>query len=412
MMLLKMAWRNLWKNRRRTLITMSMISIGFGLAMISMGLGDGGHNQMIRNAVRLGSGNLTVEHEDYVEEPTNDKLLADSAALAEEVRRMQGIRNVSERILVLGLIYTAENSVGLVIFGVDPANDMMRDSLEPKIVEGTYLKSEDARGIVMGADLARKLKVAVGGKAVITAQDASGQISSQLVRVQGIYRTGIEELDGYFAEINLGLGRALLGIPHGATQLAVFLENEKEQARIKKELEPLVSSEPTVAVFDWQEVMPELVLFVNMDNAFNYIFLGIILVIVALGILNTILMSVLERTREFGLMAALGLAPGGLVGLVVLETTLLALVALGAGSILGFAGHLYLARHGLDIGAASQEQMSAAGVAIDPIIYSQLAPERFFLLLGIAFWVTILVGIYPAVRAARVDPVRAMTKFK
>ena len=180
---------------------------------------------------------------------------------------------------------------------------------------------------------------------------------------------------------------------------------------MKERLVPLVS-DPAATVFDWQEVMPDLVLFVNMDNAFSYIFMGIILVIVALGILNTILMSVLERTREFGLMTALGMAPRGLVGLVILETILLALVGLGAGSVLGFGGHLYLARHGLDIGAASQEKMTAVGVAIDPVIYSDLDPKRFLLLLGAVLVVTAFVGIYPAVRAARVDPVRAMTKFK
>jgi putative ABC transport system permease protein len=407
----KLAWRNLWKNRRRTLITMTMISVGFALALISLGVADGSHNQMIRNAVRLGSGNLTVEHEDYPDEPSNDKLVAEASALRDRIRGVPGIRNVSERIIVMGLIYTADNSAGVAILGVDPSSDMSRKTLEPKIIEGRYLKDDEKRGVLIGADMARRLKTSVGGKAVVTAQDASGQISSQLVRVRGIFRTGINEMDGYLAQVSLPLARALLGVSEGATQLAIFLENEKHQARIKEAIEPLVSV-PKAAVFDWQEVMPDLVLFVQMDNAGAYIFMGIIMVVVALGILNTVLMSVLERTREFGLMVALGMDPRRLLALVVLETTLLSLVSLGVGAILGFGAHLYFAAHGLDMGFASEEQLTMAGTVVDSVLYSELAPGRVLLLVGIVFSVTLAVGIYPAIRASRVDPVRAITKFQ
>jgi len=158
--------------------------------------------------------------------------------------------------------------------------------------------------------------------------------------------------------------------------------------------------------------MPDLVLFVQMDNAGTYIFMGIIMVVVALGILNTILMSVLERTREFGLMVALGMAPRRLLGLVVLETAFLSLVSVGIGAILGFGAHLYLAEYGFDMGFVTQEQLTMAGAVFDSVIYSELAPARVLLLVGIVFGVTFLAGIYPAIRAARVDPVRAITKFQ
>ena len=412
MILPKLAWRNLWKNRRRTLITMTMISAGFALALISLGLADGFHNQMIRNAVRLGSGNLTLQHRDYPDEPSNDKLVAEAAALRDRIREIPGVRNVSERIIVMGLIYSAQNSAGAAVLGVDPASDMTRETLEPRIIDGRYLTAEDDRGVLIGEDMARRLKTSVGGRAVVTAQDASGQISSQLVRVRGIFRTGIDEMDGYLAQVSLPLARALLGVGEGATQLAVFLENEKHQARIKQEMEPLLVSALQAAVFDWQDVMPDLVLFVRLDNAGTYIFMGIILMVVALGILNTILMSVLERTREFGLMVALGLAPRRLLGLVVLETSLLSLVSLTAGGVLGLAGHLYLAEAGLDMGFASREQLTLAGAVFDPVLYSELAPSRALILLGVVFCVTLAAGIYPAIRAAGVKPVRAIMKFQ
>jgi len=390
---------------------MTMISVGFALALVALGLADGFHNQMIRNAVRLGSGNLTVEHKDYPDEPSNDKLVEGASAIRDRILGVPGIRNVSERIIVMGLIYTADNSSGAAVFGVDPASDMTRKTLEPKIIEGRYLKDQDKRGVLIGADLARRLKTSVGGKAVVTAQDAHGQISSQLVKVRGIFRTGINEMDGYFAQVSLPLARELLGVSEGATQLAVFLENEKHQARIRKELAPLISARKA-AVFDWEDVMPDLVLFVQMDNAGTYVFMGIIMVVVALGILNTILMSVLERTREFGLMVALGMDPRRLLGLVVLETAFLSLVSLGVGAVLGFGAHFYFAEYGFDMGFASQGQLTAAGVVFDSVLYSELAPARVLFLVAIVFTVTFLAGIYPAIRAARVDPVRAITKFQ
>ena len=390
---------------------MIMISVGFALALIFLGVADGVHNQMIRNAVRLGSGNLTVEHKGYPDEPSNDKLVSEASALRDRIRRVPGIRNVSERIIVMGLIYTADNSAGVALFGVDPASDMTRKTLEPEMIEGRYLKDNEKRGVLIGADLARKLRTSIGGKAVVTAQDASGQISSQLVRVRGIFRTGIDEMDGYFAQVSLPLARDLLGVSDGATQLAVFLENEKHQARIKEQIEPLISG-PEATVFDWEDIMPDLVLFVQMDNAGTYIFMGIIMVVVALGILNTILMSVLERTREFGLMVALGMEPRRLLGLVVLETAFLSVVSLGVGGILGFCAHLYLAEYGFDLGFVSQEQLTMAGAVFDSVIYSELAPARVLVLVEVVFCVTFLAGIYPAIRAARVDPVRAITKFQ
>jgi len=390
---------------------MTMISVGFALALIFLGVADGVHNQMIRNAVRLGSGNLTVEHKGYPDEPSNDKLVSEASALRDRIRRVPGIRNVSERIIVMGLIYTADNSAGAALFGVDPASDMTRKTLEPEIIEGGYLKDNEKRGVLIGADLARKLRTSIGGKAVVTAQDASGQISSQLVRVRGIFRTGIDEMDGYFAQVSLPLARELLGVSDGATQLAVFLENEKHQARIKEQIEPLISG-PEATVFDWEDIMPDLVLFVQMDNAGTYIFMGIIMVVVALGILNTILMSVLERTREFGLMVALGMEPRRLLGLVVLETAFLSVVSLGVGAILGLAAHLYLAEYGFDMGFITQEQLTMAGAVFDSVIYSELAPARVLVLVEVVFCVTFLAGIYPAIRAARVDPVRAITKFQ
>ena len=390
---------------------MTMISVGFALALIFLGVADGVHNQMIRNAVRLGSGNLTVEHKGYPDEPSNDKLVSEASALRDRIRRVPGIRNVSERIIVMGLIYTADNSAGAALFGVDPASDMTRKTLEPEIIEGGYLKDNEKRGVLIGADLARKLRTSIGGKAVVTAQDASGQISSQLVRVRGIFRTGIDEMDGYFAQVSLPLARELLGVSDGATQLAVFLENEKHQARIKEQIEPLISG-PEATVFDWEDIMPDLVLFVQMDNAGTYIFMGIIMVVVALGILNTILMSVLERTREFGLMVALGMEPRRLLGLVVLETAFLSVVSLGVGAILGLAAHLYLAEYGFDMGFITQEQLTMAGAVFDSVIYSELAPARVLVLVEVVFCVTFLAGLYPAIRAARVDPVRAITKFQ
>jgi ABC-type lipoprotein release transport system permease subunit len=411
--LLMLAWRNLWRHRRRTLITLSSIAIGFGLAVLFIGIGDGSHNSMIRNAINLGEGHLSVQPRGYLEAPANHKYLADGNTLAEKLAALDIAGSIEPRISLQVLASTASNSVGAALEGMSAANDPRVTLLRPQLVDGNWFEQGDMRGIVIGEGMARKLKVRVGSKVVLMAGKQGGDSQAQLARVSGIYNSGIDELDDFLILSALDLARQFLE-GEGAdpargplTRFAIFLDDPDTMARSKAALKQAVE-DAQVVVLDWQEAMPQLVQFIIIDDAGNYVFLIIILVMVVFGIVNTVLMSVLERTREFGLLRALGLSRHHLLLLVFCESLLLSLLAVATGWLVGGGTHLWFSSHGIDFSALMSEGTATMGTFMDPIVYTELSWERVGQLTAIVFGATLASGIYPAVKAVRVTPVEAL----
>jgi ABC-type lipoprotein release transport system permease subunit len=408
-----LAWRNLWRNRRRTLITVSMIAFGFALAVVSIGLGDGGHNAMIRNAIRMGDGHLTVQPRGYLTSPANYRFLHAGGEVLAQVQGAGLAGRVAPRVSLQLLASSATNAIGVALQGIQPGRDPLHDVLGDSLVDGDWLEPGDHRGLLIGESLSRKLDADVGNKVVLMAGGRDGQTISQLGRVRGIFRTGLDELDGYVLLSDLALARQFLyaegATPEAAplTRIAVFLDDAEALPAAKTALADAVTAREAV-VLDWQEMMPQLVSFIVVDDVGNYIWLVFILVMVAFGILNTILMSVLERTREFGLLRALGVSPAQLLTLVLLETIQLAIVALVAGWLLALGGHAYFAIKGLDLSAMGEEMLMTSGAMMDPILRTELSAGRVTSLTLLVFVTTLLAGIYPAFRAARVSPVAAL----
>jgi len=411
--LFMLAWRNLWRHRRRTLITLSSIAIGFGLAVLFIGIGDGSHNSMIRNAILLGEGHITVQPRGYLEAPANHKYLADGKALGKRLAALHLPGSVVPRISLQLLASTASNSVGAALEGMDSADDPRVGMLKPQLVEGHWLEPDDDRGILIGDGMARKLKAKVGSKVVLMAGKQGGDSQAQLGRVRGIFDSRVDELDDFLILSNLNLARTFL-VGEGAdaalepiTRFAIFLDNPDTMAATKALLKGEFE-DGAIAVLDWEEVMPQLVQFVIIDDAGNYVFLLLILILVVFGIVNTVLMSVLERTREFGLLRALGISRLHLLLLVFCESLLLSLLAVLLGWVVGGATHLWFSTHGIDFSAMMAEGTAIMGTFMDPIVYTELSWSRVVQLTTIVFAATLASGIYPAVKAARVTPVEAL----
>ncbi len=412
-MLLRLAWRNLWRHRRRTLITLSSIAIGCGLAVLSIGLGDGSHNAMVRNAIRLGEGHLTVQPRHYLEAPANHRYLADGQRLTASLQRLQLNGQIAPRISLQVLVSSASNSVGAGLEGLSGIDDPRAQLLESRLISGSWLSPEDNRGVLIGSGMARKLKLKVGSKVVLMAGTRSGDSQAQLGRVRGIFDARVAALDDFLLLSSLPFARYFL-ITEGAdpaqgalTRLAIFLDNPDELPRWKDRLTTQLADEQ-VAVLDWREMMPQLVQFILIDNAGNYIFLLLILIMVVFGIINTVLMSVLERTREFGLLRALGLSRHHLLLLVAGEAWLLSLLAVSSGWLVGGAVHLWFARQGLDFSALMPQGTTIMGTVMDPVIYPEFSAARALQLTLTIFITTLASGIYPAIKAARVTPVEAL----
>lgn len=414
LMLLRLAWRNLWRHRKRTLITLSSISIGFGLAVLSIGIGDGSHNSLIRNAIKLGEGHITIQPRGYIEAPANHKYLNDGLTLLTKIRTLNIPGEIEPRISLQVLSSTANNSVGAALEGLSNINDPRVEMLEPLLTKGHWLTPGDSRGIVIGEGMANKLKAKIGSKVVLMAGKKGGDSQAQLGRVRGIFKSKVAEMDDYLVLSDIQFAsRFLQG--EGAditkqplTRIAIFLEDPDSLYNWKEKIKAQVESEHVIAL-DWQEMMPQLVQFILIDDAGNYVFLTLILIMVVFGVLNTVLMSVLERTREFGLLRALGLSRYALLTLVFSESFLLALLAIVAGWAVGGSIHLWFAHYGIDFTAIMGEGGNVMmGAVMDPIIYTELSWDRITQLTSIIFFVTLASGIYPAIKAARVTPVEAL----
>ena len=411
--LFMLAWRNLWRHRRRTLITLTSIAIGFGLAVLFIGIGDGSHNSMIRNAIKLGEGHITVQPKGYLQAPANHKYISDGFSLSAKLDALKVTGSIAPRISLQVLASTANNSVGAALEGFRSNKDQRQAMLKPQLIEGNWIEPGDHRGIVIGDGMARKLKAKIGSKVVLMAGKQGGDSQAQLGRVRGIFDSHVDELDDYlilsdlqFAQHFLaGEGAIIEQLP--VTRFAIFLDDPDTMAYWKAKIKPVIDNNSIVAL-DWQEMMPQLVQFILIDDAGNYVFLILILVMVVFGIVNTVLMSVLERTREFGLLRALGLGRQHLLLLVFCETLLLSVLAVIIGWVVGGGTHWWFSHHGIDFSALMAEGTSMMGTFMDPVVYTELSWARVTQLTIIIFVTTLLSGIYPAVKAARVTPVEAL----
>jgi len=413
-MLFMLAWRNLWRHRKRTIITLSSIAIGFGLAVLSIGIQDGHHNSLIRNAIKLGEGHLTVQPRGYIEAPANHKYLSNGLVLSKKLTSLNVAGSIEARISLQVLASTANNSVGVVLEGLSSESDPRVDMLRPQLVKGKWIKTGDDRGIVIGEGMASKLKAKLGSKVVLMAGKKGGDSQAQLGRVRGIFKSQVPEMDDYLIFSDLHFSRRFLQgegadvLKQPVTRFAIFLDNPDTLYDWKNKVKSAIESEQVIAM-DWQEMMPQLVQFIIVDDAGNYIFLILILIMVIFGVLNTVLMSVLERTREFGLLRALGLSRRNLLTLVFFESFLMGLLAIIVGWIVGGGIHLWFSQQGIDFTAIMGEGGNVMmGTFMDPIVYTELSWDRVTQLTTIIFVATLSSGIYPAIKAARITPVEAL----
>ena len=412
-MLVMLAWRNLWRQRKRTLITLSSIAFGFALAVFFIGLGDGSHNSMIRNAIKMGEGHIAVQANGYLQAPANHRYIAQGERLLHSLQQEKIAADLHPRVSLQVLASSASNSVGLMLEGVASPQDPRFQDIASKLEQGESDIFSEERAVLIGGKLASKLKLEVGSKLVLMAGKQGGDSQAQLVRVKGIFQSGLDELDAYlvfsslaFSQLFLeGEGASLADYP--LTRIAVFLHDPDEQTRILNSLQTTYSNDQ-VEVLPWETLMPQLVQFIVVDDVGNYIFLLLILVMVAVGVVNTVLMSVLERTREFGLLRALGISRIDLMKLVVLETLMLSVIAVLAGWMVAAPMHLWFAHFGIDFSLIMEGNMEVAGTYIDTMVYSELSTQRVLQLTLIILGVTLLTGIYPAIKAARVSPIAAL----
>jgi ABC-type lipoprotein release transport system permease subunit len=390
-----LAWRSLWRNRRRTVITLCAIAFALAIAVFFISFAEGIYYQMVQDAARMGAGHLTLEHAAYRDAPAADLVVADVTRLRHALEAQGGV--VRTKALVLGqcLVKTSSAAVGVALQGVEPGVEAATTPLASKIVAGDYLADSDSRSIFLGYLLAERLNVTIGKKVVVATSNAAGDMVEELVRVKGIFKIGAVEVDGYLVQVPIGLARRLYGIaPDAATQIGVLLDAEGQKRRAAKMAEVAATLPPTVVVRRWEDVMPELAASIQVDSGSNRVFQAIIIFLSLFTIFNTILMSVLERTREFAMMLALGTHPGRLQLQILFESMGLAVLGCAIGLGLGGAAAYYMEVVGLDVtGLVMDGDLAFSGYVMNPIMHARLEAGLMAVLGGAMFVATMAVSL-------------------
>jgi ABC-type lipoprotein release transport system permease subunit len=402
----KLAWRNLGRNLRRTLITASAISLSLALLIFSSALGDGFHGEMIRAGVSQMAGHVVVQAAGYQQKPESDKVVPGAKALEAKLGQWVPRATVVPRIFLEGLLTSPANSVGVQVEGVVAPLEAKVNDFHEKIEKGENLAEGDDRGILIGQTLAETLQVGLGDKVVLMAQ-RKGDIESRLFRVRGVFHTGSGELDGFYAQIPLAAAQQLLGVGDGVNQLSLHLKDESRTGQVTAEVQRALQGQP-VEVLTWQQALPELHQFVVLDDGSLYVIIVIIALIVVLGILNTVLMSVLERSHEFGVLLAIGMSGKRLAAMVLTESFLIGLLAALAGAGLGALLAWPLDVYGLDWSKVMGSGTEIGGVTVKNVIKGDLSWVKLVFFSSLACALTVVSSLYPMLKAARLQPVEAM----
>ncbi len=414
-----LALRNLRRHLRRTLLTATAMIVGSILLIFSLSLGDGTHESWIDSGVRMGSGHVTVESPGFRTTQTIDARLSTAARQVAE----QALQNpllsddvfaVSSRMMVTGLASSAAGARPVQIMGVDPLSEAAFTTLNAQVVEGRYLEPDDRLAAFVGKQLVDSLDLRLGSRLVLNAQDVHNDIGGQLVRVVGIFQSGVPEIDQSLVHIPLLTAAEFLGSGDDVTTVGVLVNDSAAVPRVAQALrqalaDPVAAGQ--VTVLDWREAMPELAAAVAIDDFGNYLVFGILFIIIGFGIVNTVLMSVLHRYREFGVLQALGLTPGQTGTVVLVEGLVMTAVSGLVGVALGLLCTWYFFGDGLDFTNLMGEEMTFSGVVIDPVIVPLFRVARVVHVLLFILSIGAVASIYPAIRAASIDVPTAM-KFE
>jgi putative ABC transport system permease protein len=418
LLIVRLAGRNLRRQLRRSLLTASAVVLGVGLLMFVRAWEAGAHVMYVESATRMGTGHVAMEHPAFMgSRELEDRIPASTLARIREAvagaADPAALLAVLPRITVGGLGQSASSSIPLQVSGVDPGAEAPVSFFVDKVEAGRYLEPGDRLEAVVGAGVAQRLRLELGSRLVLMVQGVDGELESQLVRVEGIFRTGIPEVDRGVVHLPLATAQGWLGMEEDVTSVNVVLASDRHTDPVARAVRSALAEdgvgEDQVAVRPWWEAMPDLHAGLRADAVQTYIMLLVLLGIVGLAVVNSVLMAVLYRTREFGVLRALGLNRRSVVGMVMVEGTLLTLVSGILGMGLGLLISLGVFRNGLDISVLlSEGDLAFGGAVIDPVILPVVQRVDVLAIFAIVVTIGILASIYPAWQASRIAPDEAM----
>jgi ABC-type lipoprotein release transport system permease subunit len=393
---IKLAWRNIFRNKRRTIIASIAIGIGLASLIFTGAMMKGMETNMMQSATTSFLGEGQIHGSDFRETQEVEKTVQQLDKVKAALEKEQQLETYAPRTLAMGMVTSPANVNAVLLVGIDKERERALSQIDDALKEGEYFKGDNSRDIIIGSKLAEQLEVALGDRVVVTAAQAhSGELSQEMFRISGIYHFDLKEMDTGFAFIRLPKAQQMLGIGDNVHQLALKFKEidfsiDETQGFWKK-----YSLDGNEAV-SWVTLLPQMKAISDMSNISIFMLVIILGAVVTFGIINTLFMSLYERMFEFAVLRAVGTRPGGIRKLIFFEAGALAMISIVIGVILGFALTLYGTHTGIDY-----RGIEFAGTTFRDMLYPEMQLWHFIGFPVGVFFFTMIVGIYPAWVAGR-----------
>lgn len=403
-MLFKLAWRNLWRNKLRTGIMLGAMVFGLMGVVAMMGFLSGMYGSMIHNAIAWQTSHIQVQSALYLDDPDIKHTIVDLSEVEKAVAALPGLKGWSARFVADGMVASARSNRGVRINGIDTQAESTVTPLADNITQGEWLSDDGWNPVLVSEKTASRLKLRIGSKVVLTFTDAAGDVSGAAFRVRGIFKTPSTSFDDSNVFVRRADLTALAGI-EGAHEVAILLDSDDAAMLLAQRLRGVEAIQTGNRIRDWQQVQPLLASLINQQGLSNAIMLGIFVVAMGFGIVNIMLMSVFERTREFGVLMAVGMQKHRVFLLIMLETAWLGISGASLGLLASLMLISVLQYTGIPLGAMA-EGLGAFGV--DTLLFPQVTFAEYQMIFFTVVAASLLAALYPARQILKQRPVDAM----
>ena len=401
--IIKIAWRNIWRNRLRSSIVIVSMVLGIWSGLFLMGMTLGLNDQRMNSAVETYLSHAQVHHPDFIKNQRVQDTIIGYQELMHKIQKSDIIRGVTSRTISYGMIANAKGSHGIQINGIHPDQEKSVTNIHTTLVEGTYFTKFKKNPILVGAKLAKKMKLKVKSKIVMTIPDIDGNMVTNSFRVEGIFNSRNSIIDGmnvFIRHKDHAKSINLIGQYH---EVAVLGKSMKDDLLLKEEL--TISDQQKYKVESWKEIAPELAYAEEIMGTFIFIFMFIILIALAFGIVNAMLMAILERKRELGMLMSVGMNKKKVFAMISFETIFIALVATPIGLILAYSTIQYFGKHGINL-AIFKDGLQELGIGA--ILYTHLPNNLYFTITALTIAVAFVSSLIPARKALQLNPAEAV----
>ncbi|MBW1846295.1 MAG: ABC transporter permease [Deltaproteobacteria bacterium] len=402
----QLSWRNIWRNPRRTAVIMIAVIIGVWSMIFLGALMRGMVEDMLDNGIATLTGDIQIHQKNYRDDPAVENSMTDTKNINKALKKVlpDGARSTS-RIRVNGVASNARHSAGVTIVGIHPVNEVGISFIGEAVAEGRYLRMDDNHGIIVGKALLDKFETRLGKKLILMSQDTEKEIASRAFRIVGVFKAELEATEKQFVFTTLSAAQKMLKLENGISEISIVLPGHKKDNKLVDSIKSNLSSD-VYEINTWQELLPILVAYLRIFDEFMYIWYVVTFVAMGFGIVNTTLMAIFERMREFGLLKALGMKPRWIIRGVLTESFFLLIFGMAIGNLLGFLSVFALSGTGIDLSrlAAGTELWGMAKIIYPSIAFKDVVTSNMVVLV-----LGLLVCLYPAVKAARFTVVEALT---